>query len=116
MMKATDLGTLKVHDEVIIALVEEAVLATPGVAHMISRGVRDELNQWLKKDGYGRGVTVTAEPPGFSIDLFIAVYYGERLPELGRRIVDRVYQAVKAAIEVGPSNITVHIEGLETLE
>ncbi len=116
MDKVTELGTLKVHDDVLMAIVEDVALTTSGVAHMVSRGVRDELNQWLKKDDHGRGVTITSESGSLTIDLFIAVYYGERLPELGRRLITRVFQAVEAALERAPIQITVHVEGLETRE
>lgn len=116
MLKETGIGRLKVHDDVIMAIVEEAALATEGVAHMVSRGVRDDLNQWLKKDDHGRGVTILVEESTFSIDLYVAVFYRERLADLGRRLVDRIYEAVDKALGFGPARITIHVEGLEMRE
>jgi uncharacterized alkaline shock family protein YloU len=116
VQRQTQLGTLRVHDDVIIAVVEDAVLNSSGVAHLVARGVRDELNQWLKKDDRGRGVSVASDDGDLRIDVFVAVYYGQRLADVGRQLVDQITKAMQAAFGIAPSAITIHVEELEVAD
>ena len=108
--RKTALGALKVHDDVIASIAEEAVLSTDGVSGMVARGVRDEFSEWLKRDERVRGVAVTVDGDSLLLELHVAVVYGVRLSEVGRQIGERVNRAMDQALSFRPNHISIYVE------
>ena len=114
--RKTSFGTLRVHDEVVATIVEDAALHTEGIVKMGSRGVREDLSEWLNKEERGHGVTVTADDEAMALDIYVGVRYGVQLNAVGAALVDRINRALEQALGFRPNRITVHVEEVVPLD
>lgn len=111
--KRTEWGQTVVHEDVLGAIAIRAALMVPGVAQMSQHGIGDNLNTIVRHDASSRGVRVVETETGhYSVELYLHVYYGVRLAELGRQVGQGVNEALKDAIGQYPRDITIHIEGV----
>ncbi|PSR29939.1 MAG: hypothetical protein C7B47_01110 [Sulfobacillus thermosulfidooxidans] len=114
MERRTEYGTLAINDEVLAAIVQSAVLEMPGVADVGTFGLGEGLTELIKKDPGTRGVTFQDTDQGLVVEIAVIVDYGERIPILGRRIVNRISQVLSDAVSIRPAKVVVEVQGIRS--
>ena len=103
-------GTIRIAVRVIADIANKAVLAVPGVAG-IEVGLSDAITQAINMERTG-GVNVSINEKGVSINLYILVKHGIRVPDLALTVQGRVKEAVQNQTNVIAEAVNVHIQGI----
>lgn len=116
MKQKNEWGEMVVHDDVLAAIVAQACLSVAGVVEMSQRGLGDNLTSWVGRELPGRGVRVTSlDDSHFSLELYVIMEFGRRIPEVARQIGQVVNARVYEAIGDYPERLVVHVQGVRML-
>lgn len=106
------LGTLKISDDVIAICTMNAALKTKGVAEL-SGGFSDNFSKnILGKDPLYKGIKVNQSEDGISIDVFIIVEYGVKIPEVAWNIQENVKKEVEHITDAVVKAVNIHVQGV----
>ncbi|AUW94481.1 Asp23/Gls24 family envelope stress response protein [Sulfobacillus sp. hq2] len=112
----TEYGTLAVHDDVLAAIVQSAVLAVPGVVDMGIFRVGEGLTEMVKKDQSVRGVWLEDTDQGLVIHVAVIVAYGQRIPVLGQKIVQQCSDRLAESVSMRPRRVIVEVQGVQVVK
>jgi uncharacterized alkaline shock family protein YloU len=104
-------GEVRISTDVIVVIAHTAVMETEGVAGM-SAGIADNISQVLGRKGGTKGVKVELAGREVSVDLFLIVDYGARIPDVAWRAQERVKKAVESMTGLDVKAINVHVQGV----
>lgn len=108
-------GDVTVGNDVIASVVGGATIANPGVVGMASRSAfKDGVNQILNRENYGRGVVVSQQPQGLTIDVYIVVQRGMKLADIAASVQSRVKYYLNAYLGLQVPEVNVIVQGIET--
>jgi uncharacterized alkaline shock family protein YloU len=107
----SDLGTVKVTDEVVAIIAGIAAMEVPGVAGM-SGGIAGEIVEMLGRKSLSKGVKVEVGEKQAAIDLYIIIDYGCRIPDVSWDIQERVKKTVEAMTGLNVVEVNIHIQGV----
>lgn len=104
-------GEVRISTDVIIVIAHAAAMETEGVAAM-SAGIADNIQQVLGRKGGTKGVKVELTGREVTIDLFLIVDYGARIPDVAWRAQEKVKGAVESMTGLEVKGINVHVQGV----
>ena len=107
----TDLGEVRVADEVVGIIAGLAASEVEGVAGM-SGGIAGGIAELLGRKNLSKGVKVEVGEEEAAIDLFIVVEYGVRIPEVATNIQENVKQAIEGMTGLDVVEVNVHVLGV----
>lgn len=107
----SDLGTVKVTDEVVAIIAGIAAMEVPGVAGM-SGGIAGEIVEMLGRKSLSKGVKVEVGEKQAAIDLYIIINYGCRIPDVSWDIQERVKKTVETMTGLNVVEVNIHIQGV----
>ena len=103
-----NLGHVTVADEVIIEIIRQTALATPGVARLdIFRPRR--VNRLLS-DRAATGIALQIEEDGIGIDLYVVAEPEAQMLPLGQILQREISRAISEGLGMRVKEINVHIE------
>ncbi len=105
------IGEVRIAIDVIVVIAYTAAMETEGVAGM-SVGVVDNITQVLGRKGASKGVKVELSEKETSIDLFLIVDYGARIPDVAWRVQERVKDAVESMTGLDVKAINIHVQSV----
>ena len=105
------IGEVRIAIDVIVVIAYTAAMETEGVAGM-SAGVVDNITQVLGRKGASKGVKVELSEKETSIDLFLIVDYGARIPDVAWRVQERVKNAVESMTGLDVKAINIHVQSV----
>lgn len=108
---ATELGTIQIAPEVLETIAGIASIEIDGVAEM-SGGIVGGISEMLGLKSLTRGVKVQIGTNETIIDVFIAIEYGYRIPDVSRQIQQSVQQAIYRMTGIHVSAVHIHIESV----
>lgn len=108
----SDLGTVRIADEVVAIIAGLAATEVEGVAGM-SGGFAGGISEILGRRNLSKGVKVEVGENEAAIELYIIVKYGARIPDVAWNIQENVKKAVETMTGLEASKINVHIQGVE---
>ncbi|HAA63743.1 MAG TPA: Asp23/Gls24 family envelope stress response protein, partial [Thermoanaerobacter sp.] len=88
-----------------------AATEVPGVAGM-SGGVVNGLSEMLGRKNLGKGVKVEVGEKEVSIDLYLIVDYGVRIPEVAWNVQENVKNAVENMTGLKVVEVNIHVQGV----
>lgn len=107
-----EMGIVKISDEVVGVIAGLAAAEIKGIAGM-SSGVTGGIIQILGgKKNFSKGVKVNVGEDSASIDLYIVVDYGIRIPELAASVQDNVKKAVESMTGLNVSSVNVFVQNV----
>lgn len=106
-----ELGTIKISEEVVSVIAGLAATEVPGVAGM-SGGVVDGISEMLGRKNLGKGVKVEVGEKEVSIDLYLIVDYGVRIPEVAWNVQENVKNAVENMTGLKVVEVNIHVQGV----
>lgn len=107
----TDLGSIRIADEVVAVIAGLAATEVEGVAGM-SGGLAGGIAEMLGRKNLAKGVKVEVGERETAIDLFTVVHYGVRIPEVALEIQQRVKEAVERMTGLKVVEVNVHVQGV----
>ncbi|SHE64865.1 Uncharacterized conserved protein YloU, alkaline shock protein (Asp23) family [Thermoanaerobacter uzonensis DSM 18761] len=106
-----ELGTIKISEEVVSVIAGLAATEVPGVTGM-SGGVVNGLSEMLGRKNLGKGVKVELGEKEVSIDLYLIVDYGVRIPEVAWNVQENVKNAVENMTGLKVVEVNIHVQGV----
>ncbi|AKL95298.1 putative protein DUF322 [Clostridium aceticum] len=104
-------GEVKVADEVIATIAGIAATEVIGVCGM-SGGLVDGIAEILGKKNLSKGVKLEVTGEGVTIDLYLIVDYGVKIPDLAWKIQDNVKNTLESMIGTKVIDVNIHIQGV----
>ncbi len=102
---------VQIANDVIAVIAGMASAEVDGVAGM-SGGIAGGLTEILGKKVPTRGVKLDIKETHVSLDLFVVVRYGSRIPEVASRIQDRVKMQVETMTGLHVTDVNIHVQGV----
>jgi uncharacterized alkaline shock family protein YloU len=107
----TELGHIKIADDVVAIIAGLAATEVDGVAGM-SGGIAGGLSDMLGKRNLSRGVKVEVGDRQAAIDLYIIVRFGSRIPDVAFKIQGNVKNAIESMTGLEAATVNVHVQGV----
>lgn len=107
-----DRGIVKISDEVVEVIAGIAASEIKGVVGM-SAGLVNGISQILSgKKNLSKGVKVNVGEDSASIDLYIVVEYGIKIPELAEEVQSNVKKSVESMTGLNVSGVNVYVQNV----
>ncbi len=108
----SELGVVKIADEVVSIIAGMAANEVEGVASM-SGGIGGGIAEALGRKNVTRGVKVEVGIEDAKIDIFIVAKYGERIPDVAWDIQENVKKAVETMTGLTVTTVNIHVQGIQ---
>ena len=109
--ETTDLGEIRIANEVIAVIARIATTEVKGVVGMSEGVIKDGIAKILRGDST-KGVKVELGEKEATINLSVAVEYGVRIPKVGWEIQKKVKENVEAMTGLDIKGVNVNIQGV----
>jgi uncharacterized alkaline shock family protein YloU len=107
----SELGVVKIADEVVSIVAGLAAADIEGVASM-SGGIAGGIAEVLGRRNLSKGVKVEVGTEDTKIDIYIIVKYGVRIPDVAWDIQETVKKAVETMTGLKVTHVNVHVQGV----
>lgn len=107
----TELGTIRVDDEVIAAIVAITTNKIKGVANTVG-GMTDNFTGMLGKKNLSKGVRVDLKNDRLVITVNIIVKYGYGIPDLAHTIQNEILEEVEIMTGKKVDSVNLMIQGI----
>jgi len=107
----TELGTIRIADEVVAIIAGLAATEIKGVAGM-SGGLAGGIAEMLGRKNLARGVKVEVGEKEAAVDMFVIVEYGVRIPDVATRIQENVKGAIESMTGLNVVEVNVNVQGV----
>lgn len=107
-----DLGTVKIHKQVIAAIAAIAVSETEG-AIKLKTDLKSSFNEFLGKKDYP-GINVTFDKNNrVKLEVRIYVKYGYHIPDVALKIQENVRSSIEKMTDLDIADININVQGIE---
>ncbi|QNB45532.1 Asp23/Gls24 family envelope stress response protein [Thermanaerosceptrum fracticalcis] len=107
----TEVGSIKIADEVVAIIAGLAATEVKGVAGM-SGGIVGGIAELVGKKNPSKGVKVEVGEKEAAVDLFVIVEFGVRIPEVAHEIQRNVKKSIESMTGLSVVEINVHVQGV----
>ena len=107
----TELGTIKITNEVVAIIAGLAATEIEGIAGM-SGGIAGGITELLGRKNLSKGVKVEAGEKEAAVDLHIVVNFGVRIPDVAMRVQESVKKAIETMTGLRVIEVNVHVQGV----
>ncbi len=101
---------MTVSEEVISTIVEKTVMAIPGI-YDINGGIIDGITNMLGSKRV-KGIKVDISEKSISIDIYLIVEYGVKIPDIAWDVQDKVKKTIEDMVGMTVTAVNVHIQGI----
>jgi uncharacterized alkaline shock family protein YloU len=109
----SDLGLIKIHNNVIASIAYLATLEVEGVSR-ICDDLRSQVLTLIGKQTKSGAIDARSEKTdAVTITIPLIVTYGYNIPEVALKVQDKVKIAIEEATDLSPKEIIVKIKGVE---
>jgi uncharacterized alkaline shock family protein YloU len=112
-MVRRSLGAVHIANDVLADLAGYAALEGYGVVGMAAPTLRDGVAQLLPKQKLRKGVRITSDEDGVSVDLYIVIEHGTQLTEVSHNLSDRVRYVLTDTADVSVKCVEIHVMGVK---
>ncbi len=107
-----DMGIVKISDEVVGVIAGLATTEIKGVVGMSANLVGGITQILTGKKNLSKGVKVNVGETSSTIDLFIVVEYGVKIPEVSKLVQENVKKTVETMTGLVVSAINIHVQNV----
>ncbi|WP_022819745.1 Asp23/Gls24 family envelope stress response protein [Fusobacterium russii] len=111
----SELGNIRISDEVVKTLVAKVAVEVEGV-YKLAGGVVDEVSKMLGKKRLTNGVKVEVGEKECSIEVYIVVEYGYRIPEVAEEVQKAVLESVSNLSGLKVVEVNVYVQNIKVHE
>jgi len=112
MSENRDIGGVFVSPDVIVTYISQAVMETPGVAELAGNISDTITKKILGKESEFKGIKIDGGENGYTIDIFIVVNFGERIPDVAWNVQKNVKSSLDNVMDITVENINIHVQGV----
>lgn len=110
--KDPEVGIIKISDEVVGVIADLAASEIKGVVGM-SSGIAQGITQILSgKKNLTKGVKINIEEESASIDLYLVIEYGVKIPEVASKVQENVKRTVESLTGLNVSAVNVFVQNV----
>jgi uncharacterized alkaline shock family protein YloU len=110
-MEKTEMGTVRIANEVVSIIAGLAATEVRGVAGM-SGGIAGGIAEMLGKKNLSKGVKVEVGEKECAVDLYVIVEYGIEIPGVATQIQENVKRAIETMTGLHVIEVNVHVLGV----
>ncbi len=114
MAEQSNIGSVKVSDEVIATIASVAATQVDGVVGM-SEGIVDGIAKIITGGQATKGIKVSVGEEEAAIDISVIVEYGHSIAEIGRKIQECVKNAIESMTGLRVVEVNVYIQGVHLI-
>ncbi|MDI6870024.1 MAG: Asp23/Gls24 family envelope stress response protein [Bacillota bacterium] len=107
----SDMGTIRIANEVVGIIAGLAATEVEGVAGM-SGGLAGGIAELLGRKNLSKGVKVEVGEKEAAADLFIITEYGVQIPEVATKVQENVKRAIESMTGLSVVEVNVHVQGV----
>ncbi|NPV26215.1 MAG: Asp23/Gls24 family envelope stress response protein [Firmicutes bacterium] len=107
----TNIGSIRIADEVVAIIAGLAATEVEGVAGM-SGGIAGGIAEMLGRKNLSKGVKVEVGEKEAAVDLFVIVDFGVRIPDVALKIQENVKRAIESMTGLTVVEANVHVQGV----
>jgi uncharacterized alkaline shock family protein YloU len=107
----SELGSVRIADEVVSIIAGLAATEIDGVAGM-SGGIAGGIAEALGKKNFSKGVKVDVGEEEATVDLFLIVRFGSRIPDVAWAVQENVKRAIENMTGLKVVRVNVHVQGV----
>ena len=108
----SDLGLIKIHDNVLAALVSRAVLGVDGISRLAGSAIIDNLAGIV--GSHSRAIEIIKEADGnLRIVVKVNVFFGKVIPEVAVMVQQQIIEQVEKAAGVSVAAVDVVVQQLD---
>jgi uncharacterized alkaline shock family protein YloU len=107
----SEVGDIKITDEVVAIIAGIAATEVPGVASM-SGGIAGGIAEALGRKNLSKGVKVEVGEKEAAIDIYLIVEYGCRIPDVAWAVQEKVKKAVETMTGLSVVEVNIHVQGV----
>lgn len=104
-------GSVRISDDVVAVIAELAAKEVKGIIGM-SGGIADSITEMLGKKNPAKGIKVEVGEKETTIDLYVIVEYGVRIPDVAWQVQENVKKAVETMTGLSVVEVNIHIQGV----
>jgi uncharacterized alkaline shock family protein YloU len=104
-------GSIKIADDVVGVIAGLAATEVEGVAGM-SGGIVGGIAEILGRKNLSKGVKVEVGEKEATVDLYMIVNYGIRIPEVAWNVQENVKKAIENMTGLSVVEVNIHIQGV----
>lgn len=113
--RTTDLGVVRINNDVIAAISSIAAMEVKGV-HKMGGGLGKTLYDMLSKKGSTKGVKIQTTDSDVKLTVFVIIDYGVDIPRVADEVQENVKHAVEKMTALALSQVDVVVEGVHAQE
>ena len=103
---------IQISDEVVAIIAGIAANEVKGVAGM-SGGLVGGISEILGKKNFAKGIKVEVGDKIATIEIYIIVEYGVRIPDVAWEIQNKVKQSVEEMTGLSVQKVNIHVQGVK---
>ncbi len=107
----SELGAIRIADEVVSIIAGLAATEIEGVASM-SGGIVGGIAEALGRKNLSKGVKVEVGEQEAAVDLYLIVGYGSRIPDVAWNVQENVKKAIETMTGLSVVSVNVHVQGV----
>lgn len=107
----SEYGSIRIADEVVSIIAGLAATEVEGVASM-SGGIAGGIAETLGRKNLSKGVRVEVGEEETSVDLYLIVTYGSRIPDVSWGVQENVKKAIETMTGLKVIKVNVHVQGV----
>jgi uncharacterized alkaline shock family protein YloU len=108
------IGIVKISDDVIALCVVNAVLGTKGVSGLSPVFSDNFSKNFFGKEPLYKGIKISQGEEGISVDVFVIVDYGVKIPAVAWDIQENVKKEIEDIIDATVKAVNIHVQGVRT--
>lgn len=108
----TNLGTIRIDDNVIATIAGISAMESYGIVGMASKNATDGLFELLKWDHLTKGIKVYSKDNLLTIDLHVILEYGVKISVVADNIIEKVKFNVEKLTGQKVHQINVFVQGI----
>lgn len=111
-----ELGEVFINNNVIAEIAGAVATKCYGVVGMASRNKKDGIVNLLLPDTITKGINVTIQEDGVTVEMHIVVEYGININTICKSIVNRVRYTIESFVGLKVNKVNVRVEGVRVDE
>lgn len=112
LSRSEPLGRIEISRRVVASIAGHTAAECYGIVGMAARGLRDGIAERLNRDNLHRGVEVTVEDDGLTIELYVIAQYGTRISEVARNLRSAVRYALQSRLGLPVRAVHINVQGI----
>lgn len=110
-VKETEVNGIKIAEDVVAKIAGIAASEVKGVFSM-NGGIAGGISEMFGKKSFSKGVKAQVTEKDTTLDLFIIVEYGTRIPDIAWEIQNKVKTAVENMTGLKVLEVNIHVQGV----